>query len=892
MEKCPLESVVLRVKLLEYLPPMDLLPKAMNPPEGERIIHAVLLLKELGGLQRLENDRRFDSTNGALTYIGRIMAALPIDIRITKFIIIGYFFSVLDEAIIIGAGLNIKSIFRSSYQKKLDDYCHKLAWANGSGDDFIAILSAYKLWVHMTEQGHFSTWQDEKNWCDKFNLERKSLREMRLLVNEITNRLKDYNIETLSGEFATKWEDKVKPLILKICVAGAFIPNYFISGELTELMQHDVYKRLGGKDPLSSVMFRIKGPKDLIGEIYERQLKEKMVASGICSNIDDIKVTFDRGSAKIFVEFTKNSMVDVDDYDGKNIALSHSSQLKPLILGRISSEVYKAVKLRKLGHKFTLDVMDPSDAEKYALKWLIGTKEDGYFELYKRYMKHPGWCVLPLTCDEKLSGIVTEILHCGKFYIQPTADQNTNVLVDIHEKLNKEMLPRCPIPSALKPNKIVAVNDEYLKRAKVVEVSKNDDRTATCLLFDFGKTVTVSLDDIYLIPKGTMHLFEIPEQCFEASLSKIEPSFIKCPRGKWTPKAVNTFRKLALDHECVVEVYSVVEDVASVKLLVDNIDVNKFLIKSGFAQEGEESYPSHMDHEIRKRNQTSNNGRYEADIEFKYKVDTIYKTQIDPPQLVECKKSLPLSGPESPLETSISRVLMQPNHREIIIDPQSVNSITLIDDPGNIHGRLIVAANITQSESGIVIHETAAMPPIPGLPVVLAMIFAPDVIFRRSADRTRYENIQFGLGADPRTKKAYFPEHDCILPVNFDLDLDDFLQVKILRETMNCLVLTQQTETIPSLKPKEKYDLLLRAKEKIIRILQKNRSPLPLTYASHDFGDWTTEDQSDSYAREDRLKIFNCYYHELTIPPLYPEDPEKIEKLLKQLSLMEDEMSV
>ena len=45
---------------------------------------------------------RFD---GDLTFVGRVLADLPVDIRIGKLMIMGYVFGLLDECIIIGKHL-------------------------------------------------------------------------------------------------------------------------------------------------------------------------------------------------------------------------------------------------------------------------------------------------------------------------------------------------------------------------------------------------------------------------------------------------------------------------------------------------------------------------------------------------------------------------------------------------------------------------------------------------------------------------------------------------------------------------------------------------------------------------------------------------------------------
>jgi HrpA-like RNA helicase len=48
------------------------------------------------------------------------VASLPLDVRLGKFIILSYFLDVLDEAVIIAAGLSNKSIFTTPMEKKVE----------------------------------------------------------------------------------------------------------------------------------------------------------------------------------------------------------------------------------------------------------------------------------------------------------------------------------------------------------------------------------------------------------------------------------------------------------------------------------------------------------------------------------------------------------------------------------------------------------------------------------------------------------------------------------------------------------------------------------------------------------------------------------------------------
>lgn len=98
----PLENVILKAKLMDMGPPASILALAMDRPELHDIANTILILKEIGALLKTCNGE-MSSMDGDISFIGRIMANLPIDVKIAKFIILGYCFSILDECIVIGA---------------------------------------------------------------------------------------------------------------------------------------------------------------------------------------------------------------------------------------------------------------------------------------------------------------------------------------------------------------------------------------------------------------------------------------------------------------------------------------------------------------------------------------------------------------------------------------------------------------------------------------------------------------------------------------------------------------------------------------------------------------------------------------------------------------------
>ena len=56
--------------------------------------------------------------DGDLTVLGEVVAGLPVDVKLGKLIVYGHLFDVLEECVIIAAGLSHKSIFATPMEKK------------------------------------------------------------------------------------------------------------------------------------------------------------------------------------------------------------------------------------------------------------------------------------------------------------------------------------------------------------------------------------------------------------------------------------------------------------------------------------------------------------------------------------------------------------------------------------------------------------------------------------------------------------------------------------------------------------------------------------------------------------------------------------------------------
>jgi ATP-dependent RNA helicase TDRD9 len=475
MLRSPLETTILRVKCLDFEDTHTFLAKCISPPDKDAVVNAMMILKEVGGLRRLDRDNKFIHNNGDMTLVGKIMAALPIDVRLSKMIVLGYTFSVLNECIIIAAGLCNKSIFRNNYRQQMEDYKRKLIWANGSSCDLIAILNAYKLWQIKKEEGLLRGKEKEEEWCRVNYLDRKGLHEMNQLIHEIKLRLTRFNLlpNTVS------WTPKEKIMIIKVCFAGASLTNFFFQGQSNVLNERDAEKCLNCLNPYNTVYFQ-NMDRNCVGQVYAEQIKNQFLNAKIVDKTEGIKVSFD--SEKMFVQFPNLvPEIDTGNYEEQN------RQIFSSVPGKIAPEVYKSLKYRKINatkNAFELQVMSTEDTQNYAIKKGIAKRDKDGFKLINVEYKYPEYHILPNFNVNTLFGKITHIDHCNKFYFQPEDPKCTLNFIEnsfLEEELN--------YADDVKVDKLVIVEDGTLKRAKIVFVYEN---FADCFFFDYGYVKKVS----------------------------------------------------------------------------------------------------------------------------------------------------------------------------------------------------------------------------------------------------------------------------------------------------------------------------------------------------------------------------------------------------------------
>lgn len=160
----PLSKVILDAKRLnQQWEPKRILSLAIQPPKLYDIERTVLMLKEAGALTLRMRVRtgpnKFEYKNmphdGDLTFVGRVMACLPISIKLAKLILLGYAFGMLRECIILAAALSTKTFFTCYFKAHLEAFKAKWHWSSGWMCDCLSILNAYNVYESMIRTSAF-----------------------------------------------------------------------------------------------------------------------------------------------------------------------------------------------------------------------------------------------------------------------------------------------------------------------------------------------------------------------------------------------------------------------------------------------------------------------------------------------------------------------------------------------------------------------------------------------------------------------------------------------------------------------------------------------------------------------------------------------------------------
>nr|XP_045757785.1 ATP-dependent RNA helicase TDRD9 [Mirounga angustirostris] len=686
MLRCPLGSTILKVKLLDMGEPRALLATALSPPSLSDIERTILLLKEVGALAVSGQREDENPHDGELTFLGRVLAQLPVNQQLGKLIVLGHVFGCLDECLIIAAGLSLKNFFAMPFRQHLDGYRNKVNFSGNSRSDCIALVEAFKMWQTCRERGELRHPKDELDWGRLNYIQIKRIREVAELYEELKNRVSQFNMYVGSRRPVRDQEYIYKQrFILQVVLAGAFYPNYFTFGQPDEEM---AVRELAGKDPKTTIVV---GAPFQVNVDFQKQ------------TVDPVQVSFN--------------------------TLDRSRAITDLFL--------------------TIDV--------------------------------------------------TEVVEVGHFWGYRIDERNARILKKLTAEINQ--LELVPLPIHPHPDLVCLApfadfdKDRYF-RAQILYVSGN---SAEVFFVDYGNRSHVDLDLLMEIP---CHLLELPFQALEFKICKMRPSAKSLVCGeRWSGGASQRFASLVSGCALLVRVFSVVHSVLHVDVYrcsgaQDTVNVRDVLIKEGYAELAEEPYESMQSHEALK-------GLFSKSVENVADLSTSSPVKDDEKYLIRVllesfssnKLGAPnckviLHGPFNPYELKCHSLTRISKFRCVWIEKESINSVIISDAPEDLHQRMLVAASLSVNATGstMLLRETSLMPHVPGLPALLSVLFAPVMELRVDQDGKCYTGVLCGLGWNPTTGAPILPEHDIELAFDVQFNVEDIIEINILRAAINKLV--------------------------------------------------------------------------------------------------------
>ncbi|XP_011704566.1 PREDICTED: probable ATP-dependent RNA helicase spindle-E isoform X2 [Wasmannia auropunctata] len=776
--RAPLANVVLRAKILDLDEPRVLLSHSLDPPTLSNLANTILSLKEVGALVD-EDEDSFKMFDGHLTDLGKVMANLPLDIRISKLIMLGHVFGVLRDAIVLGASMAIKDVFMEQCHPNVSSYMTRKKWANNSDSDSIATLNVYKMWQNEKANRRLNSYQAEKQWAKRNGIYARTLRELDALVKDITVRLLRCGIEESVGINKVIWEGGDRDFVLQVVLAGAFYPNYFVKPlQNREIYKENIEMTLGALDPLKTVYLR-GWPKDQPGYLYAKRFQQIFSKHlGILEK--QIAVSFD-GSQRVYVQFREKETC-VDDS-----------------LQNILEPVYQAVMMRYCNIPIELKLLNVKEANERARRHdLQKFQRTLYFR--RNFIKTEN--VVP-KIRPQLPGLdvtniplfVQTIISPGYFWATLDDDITHSEIQVIEEILNKHPLKKLrsiPEKSTIIAAPIEGNNSLIYHRAIIKEFILEIGELVDIFFIDLGHFSRRRFSDLKEIDNA--RILEIPPLAFCCNLAFLRPSNQSNVHGQWSERSKNYFETQIKKSKSILgKIYSIVDSVINLELIVVNDKGKRFNVNEGFIEEGyairrEESCLSKLNHDLRADISIVN--AMSIDEKKFYEEEQYDKSHLfdypDPPKEKDCSLSVKLRGPSSPLEMELTQLTLGERLRKIHVDMNSVNFI-LLDNDLDQSRRLLVAQSATQSiRDNLILRNTTFLPDIPGLVALLTLIFAPRMELRCNSRKTYYTGALCGLGPKNNlSNRAIFPDHDIKIQFDVEITMDDVKEINKLRHWMN-----------------------------------------------------------------------------------------------------------
>uniref|UniRef100_A0A8C1SI07 ATP-dependent RNA helicase TDRD9 n=1 Tax=Cyprinus carpio TaxID=7962 RepID=A0A8C1SI07_CYPCA len=808
MLRSPLASTLLKVKLLDMGDPRSVLSTALTPPNLNDIERTVLQLKQIGALSVQSNSQRqFD---GELTFLGRVLAHLPVDLQLGKLIVFGHVFGCLEECLIIAASLSLKSFF--------------------------VYLSSHIHFIDFSELGLHLILLDELEWGKENCIQIKRIREVAELFEDLKKRVSKFNMHISSSSNPTDYTSLHKQrFILQVHTHTHTHTHTQTIIHFTELL---VFKKVVPLNQKECFKLNKGDSKDRLNLPPFAFLCYKQLQSLFrqCGQVKSI--CFD--GSRAYVEFYRSCVRETGVLPEVLLALLRARQTPALQLQvHHADEVEAHAKGKPITHlrytRVNVDVQSHAVSPVGVLSSTVNPEK------------------LPSSRDFIIN--ITEVIDVGHFWGFRTDESSVEKQCQLTAALNIRDLR--PVSVSLYPNLLCVApfkdGQQMAKyyRAKVLHILGSN---VEVFYVDFGNTSVVPCSSLRELPSDLMTPpFQAQEFCI-AGMGPSAHSLIL--GGRWSSRARNRFKTLTSGRSAIVSLYSILHGVMRVDLHISmeagDVSVADLLVQEGHACHIPESFESQVT--IGRFTPSSTSGSLNSRMEEdKLLINELLQHFCASSSSAPKCKAL-VYGPSSPHKVSFHSMSRISNFRAVGIERDGINSVMVNESPQNWHERMLVAATVSLSASGsrILLKETSLMPHIHGLPSIITMLFTPVMELRTNEDRTCFTGALCGLGWNSVSQNAVLPEHDIELAFDVKFEIEDITEINALRGTVNKLV-CDGPNGLTNLSPEKISSLQEEARERLVGLFIKNPPRPECTPVYYEkFKKWNQVDRSQQMELQEK----------------------------------------
>uniref|UniRef100_A0A3P8UNC6 ATP-dependent RNA helicase TDRD9 n=1 Tax=Cynoglossus semilaevis TaxID=244447 RepID=A0A3P8UNC6_CYNSE len=799
----PLAAIVLKVKLLDMGDPRSLLSSALSPPNIYDIVRTVLQLKMIGALSA-KCGGTAGNEDGDLTFLGRVLARLPVDLHLGKMIVLGHVFGCLDECLIIAASNSLKSFF--------------------------AIPSMQQLAGHRSVT-HSS---DELDWGKENFIQIRRIKEVAELYEDLKKRVAQFNMlvpeDSQPSDYTSTHRQK---FILQVVIAGAYYPNYFIQGEIDEEL---ACKELICLDPRTTL--RSLPPYSFL---YYKQLQSLFRLCGQVKNI-----YFD--SSRAYVEFYRTSQ-DSGVLPEVSLALLLAQQKSRLELSVYPTElIEKCAGNRSSTPNQSIDLVrarnSSTDPEKLPPNRLFVVNITEVIEVGRF------WGFLSDEASlEKQRVLTAEINRHTLTPLSVSLYPNLMCLAPYSENSDQSLYYRAKIlhtrGSSVEVFFLDFGNREVVSCSGLRELP-SDFLSQPFMAHEFqvcgmrpstqsiilGKQWSSKARDFFhTLVKGNTLLVSL--YSFLHNVMRVH-LFINA-------KATNTSVVDLLVKEGhaikVEECFASKQHHEDLMSLYKKVEAGTYVpsVIKGYWKDRNQAEKNLIDDLIA---HFSKNGQSYAPLPDKGQPETERLLQVRFKSLHSTTLRL--------LIFFLSLFWSVMLFRSVMVDKYSINSLALNPNLHYKHQRMLVAGTVSVSSTGshFLLRDTSLMPDIPGLPALLTMLFTPVMELRMNEEGTCYTGALCGLGWDAHSQEAMLPDHDMELTFDVMLDVEDIIEINALRVAINRLMCEGPSGTL-HLGPNKISRLQEDCREQLISLFIKSsprKNIAPIYYEK--WGKWNQVDPS------------------------------------------------